>query len=172
LVPIASHGSFHILSLSRSQSESKLAELEETVAAGKSGGKRKGAGKGGGGGGGGGPSVNEFGVEVVEVGCQAGQPMLGSGGGGGGGQLGLIWVEVGNLPPAGGTELSHVKLSHAVKTKHHEHGKVNFTPEELGAMGADEIRRDQFVKSVGEGGVITYFMPGECHLSVLSKCAI
>jgi hypothetical protein len=148
------------------------------VAAGKSGGKRKGAGKGGGGGGGGGPSVNEFGVEVVEVGCQAGQPMLGSGGGGGGGQLGLIWVEVGNLPPAGGTELSHAKLSHAVKTKHHEHGKVNFTPAELGAMGADEIRRDQFVKSVGEGGeggeggVITYFMPGECHLSVLSESAI
>ena len=143
------------------------------MAAGKSGGKRKGGGKGGGGGGGGGPSVNEFGVEVVEVGCQAGQPMLGSGGGGGGGgQLGLIWVEVGNLPPAGGTELSHEKLSHAVKTKHHEHGKVNFTPAELGAMGADEIRRDQFVKSVGEGGVITYFMPGECHLRVLSESAI
>ena len=154
------------LSLFRSQSESKLAKLEETVAAGKSGGKRKGGGKGGGGGGGG-PSVNEFGVEVVEVGCQAGQPMLGSGGGGGGGQLGLVWVEVGNLPPASGTELSHEKLSHAVKTKHHEHGKVSFTPAELGALGADEIKRDQFVKSVGEGAVITYFMPGECPLSAL-----
>jgi len=141
-----------------SKAESKLAELEETVAAGKSGGKR--ARKGGGGGSDGGvTSVNEYGIEVTEIGIQAGNSSLGRGGEGAQAVLGLKWIEVGGSKPSGGVDVQNEKLAAAINVKVAETGKVEFTKEEFNSFALDDLALTSYVQVALADGSEKYFKP-------------